>query len=187
MLFLGVSKIGRSFNTYVQRALHEIPRTPIVGSFLLMPGHFVKPMGAVSWPGSLTQGPTEYQTNPERGTPPRHTTHIVMKNVITTTKCYHVIVRSSPNNNVIDTQEHVWTWPLGQPWSVYKSDDECRFFKFWVEMAKWRWRSMTPIFKTGWENPDLHIWCKFGDSSSYPLQVIAWASYIFKNSESKWP
>ena len=177
MLFLGVSKIGRSFNTYVQRALHEIPRTPIVGSFLLMPGHFVKPMGAVSWPGSLTQGPTEYQTNPERGTPPRHTTHIVMKNVITTTKCYHVIVRSSPNNNVIDTQEHVWTWPLGQPWSVYKSDDECRFFLILSRNGQMKMKVYDPNIQNRLRESRyaylVQIWWVY---SSYPSQVIAWAS-----------
>ena len=35
----------------------------------------------------------------------------------------------------------------------------------WVNMAKWPWRSrsMTPIFNTSWENPKMHIWCKFGD------------------------
>ena len=38
-------------------------------------------------------------------------------------------------------------------------------------MAKWPWRSkpMTSIFNNSRENPKMHIWCKFGDSSSYPL------------------
>ena len=33
-------------------------------------------------------------------------------------------------------------------------------------MAKWPWRSgsMPPIFNLSWENPKMHIWCKFGDS-----------------------
>ena len=41
----------------------------------------------------------------------------------------------------------------------------------WVElMAKhWRSRSMTSIFNTSCENPKMHIWCKFGDSSSNPI------------------
>ena len=36
-------------------------------------------------------------------------------------------------------------WP---PRSVYMSDVKCCFLKFWVEMAKWPWRSwsITPIF-----------------------------------------
>ena len=31
--------------------------------------------------------------------------------------------------------------PLGRPRSVYKSDIECHFLEFWIEMAKWPWRS----------------------------------------------
>ena len=40
----------------------------------------------------------------------------------------------------------------------------------WVEMAKWPWRSrsMPTIFNTSCKNPKMHIWCKFGDSSSNP-------------------
>ena len=58
-------------------------------------------------------------------------------------------------------------------------------------MAKWPWRSrsMTSIFNTStsWGNPKMHIWCKFLDSSSNPLQVIMQTSQISKNSKSKWP
>ena len=56
-------------------------------------------------------------------------------------------------------------------------------------MAKWPWRSrsMTPIFNTTGENPKMHIWCKFDDSTSKPWQVIAWTSQISWNSKSKWP
>ena len=55
-------------------------------------------------------------------------------------------------------------------------------------MVKWHWRSssMTSIFNTICENPKMHIWCKFGDSSSNTLQVIARTSQIFQNSKSKW-
>ena len=62
---------------------------------------------------------------------------------------------------------------LGRPRSVYKSDVECRFLKFWVEMAKcpWRSRSITPIFNTSCGNSKMHICCKFGDCSSKPMQV----------------
>ena len=44
----------------------------------------------------------------------------------------------------------------------------------WVEMAKWPWksRSMTSIFNTHWEYPMMHVWCKFGDSSSNLWRVI---------------
>ena len=56
-------------------------------------------------------------------------------------------------------------------------------------MAKWPWRSrsMTSIFNNSRENPKMHIWCKIGDSSSNPLQVITQTSQISKNSKSKWP
>ena len=74
--------------------------------------------------------------------------------------------------------------PLGWPRSVYKSDVERQCLAFWVEMAKWPWRSrsMTPIFNTSRENPMTHLCCKVGDSNSNPLQVIMWTSWI-----SKWP
>ena len=56
-------------------------------------------------------------------------------------------------------------------------------------MAKpWRSSSMTSIFNTSWANPKLHIWCKFGDSSSTnPLQVIMETSQISKTSKTKCP
>ena len=38
--------------------------------------------------------------------------------------------------------------------------------------CSWRSRSMTPIFNTSWEIPNMPIWCKFGDSSWNPLQLI---------------
>ena len=45
-------------------------------------------------------------------------------------------------------------------------------------------RSITPIFNTSCGNPKMYIWCKCGDCSSNPLQVIARTSRIPK---SKWP
>ena len=59
-------------------------------------------------------------------------------------------------------------------------------------MAKWPWRSrsMTSVFNNNRENPKMHIWCKFGDCSSNPLQVIMvimQTSQISKNFKSKWP
>ena len=64
--------------------------------------------------------------------------------------------------------------PLRRPRSMYKNA------VYWVEMAKWPWksRSMTSIFNNIWENPRMHIWCKFGDSSSNLLQFIAQTSQI---------
>ena len=41
----------------------------------------------------------------------------------------------------------------------------------------WRLSSMTSIFNTSWENPKMHIWCEFGDSSSNPN----------KSKLPKWP
>ena len=63
---------------------------------------------------------------------------------------------------------------LGRPRSVSKNDVECRFLESWDEMAKWPWRlrSMTPVLNISQENLKVHIWCKFCDSSSSPLQVI---------------
>ena len=46
---------------------------------------------------------------------------------------------------------------------------------------------MSPIFNNSWEYPRLHVWCKFGDSSSNLWRVIAWTSQISWNSKSKWP
>ena len=79
--------------------------------------------------------------------------------------------------------------PFRCPISVYKSDAECCLLQFWVEMAKWPWRSrsITPIFNICWEYPRIHVWCKFGDSSPNLWQVIMWTSRISQNSESKWP
>ena len=42
---------------------------------------------------------------------------------------------------------------------------------------------MTFIFRTGQEVPNVHVWCKFSDSSP---RVIAWIDRISLNSESKW-
>ena len=65
--------------------------------------------------------------------------------------------------------------PFGQPRSVCKSNTECRFLESWDEMAKWPWKSMSmiPIFNTctSQQNLNVHIWCKFVDSSSNPLQL----------------
>ena len=47
---------------------------------------------------------------------------------------------------------------------------------------------MTPIFNTSQVNPTMHIWCKFGDYSSYPLQVTVQTSqiaYNFQNQNGK--
>ena len=58
-------------------------------------------------------------------------------------------------------------------------------------MAKpWRSRSMASIFNTSWENPKIHIWCKFGDSNSNPLQVIMEKSRNGQNDpegQGQWP
>ena len=74
-------------------------------------------------------------------------------------------------------------------WPAWISVQEVRWMPFFSRMAKWPWRSrsMPPIINTNWENPKMHIWCKFGDSSSNPLQVIARTSQISYNSKSKWP
>ena len=79
--------------------------------------------------------------------------------------------------------------PLGWPRSVYKSDIECCFLKFWIKTAKWPWksRSITPIFNTSCGNSKMHAWCKFGDCSSNPLQVITWTNRIYKSKWPKWP
>ena len=68
--------------------------------------------------------------------------------------------------------------PLGWPRSIYKSNIECCFLSQNGKLT-WRSRSMTPIFNNNWENPKMHIWCKFGDSSSNPFQVIARTNQIY--------
>ena len=75
---------------------------------------------------------------------------------------------------------------LDRPRSVYKSGVERCLLEFWVDMARWPWRSwsMTRIFNTGWENPKIHIWCKFGDSSSTVLQLITREKPNFLNDQN---
>ena len=46
---------------------------------------------------------------------------------------------------------------------------------------------MPPIFNASCENPKMHIWCKFGDSSSHPLKVTVRTGRNSYNSESKQP
>ena len=77
--------------------------------------------------------------------------------------------------------------PLGRPKSVYKGNVEMPLLGF--EMAVWPWwsRLMTPVCYTSQANLQMHIWRKFGDSSSNPCQVIVRTSQISYNSESKWP
>ena len=70
-------------------------------------------------------------------------------------------------NRNYDGQEHVGT--CNTPWSTKISTQERR------------WTSMTPIFNTSQENTKIHIWCKFGDFSSNPLQVITRTSHISEN------
>ena len=65
-------------------------------------------------------------------------------------------------------QHHVRTCKI--PSSV-KSDAEHRVWKFEMAKRPWMSRSMTPILNTNRQNK-MHAWCKSGDSSSNPLQVI---------------
>ena len=44
---------------------------------------------------------------------------------------------------------------------------------------------MTFIFNNSWENAKMHIWCKFCNSSSNTLQVIAQTNQISYNFKSK--
>ena len=44
-----------------------------------------------------------------------------------------------------------------------------------------------PTFNTSWQHPKMQFWCKFDDTSSNPLQVVARISQISEDSESKWP
>ena len=59
------------------------------------------------------------------------------------------------------------------------STDKPNFLEFWIKIAR-----MTNISK---KCHRIHVWCKFGDSSSNPLQIVTLTSWISKNSESKWP
>ena len=65
------------------------------------------------------------------------------------------------------------------------------FLEFWVKMAQWPRRSrwMTSIFNTSWEYPRMHVWCKFGDSSTNLWRVIARTSHFleFWVKMAKWP
>ena len=57
----------------------------------------------------------------------------------------------------------------------------------WNSKMTLKVRLMTPILYTSQENPMMHIWCKFGDSSSNPLEIIMWTNQISYNSEPEWP
>ena len=56
-----------------------------------------------------------------------------------------------------------------------------------MAIRPWRSKSMILIFKTSWDNLKMHILCKFGNSSSNPLQFITWTSQISLNYKLKWP
>ena len=44
---------------------------------------------------------------------------------------------------------------------------------------------MTPIYNTSWENSKMHIWYKFGDSSSNQLQVLSCRQANFQEFYTK--
>ena len=67
--------------------------------------------------------------------------------------------------------------PLGRPRSVYKSNVECRFLSQNGQMAL-KVKVNDLHFNTSWKNTKMHIWCKFGDSSSNSLKVKAWINQI---------
>ena len=71
--------------------------------------------------------------------------------------------------------------PRGRPRSVYRGDVERRFSESCDKMAKWPWRStsMTLVFNTSQDILKMHVGCKFGDSCSNPLQLIAQTSQKF--------
>ena len=52
---------------------------------------------------------------------------------------------------------------LGQPRLVYRSNAKCRLLEFWLEVAKWPWRSrlMNPILNISGENTKMHICANF--------------------------
>ena len=76
--------------------------------------------------------------------------------------------------------------PLGWPRSLYKSDVKCCFLEFWIEMAKWPWRSwsMTPIFNTSWENSKMYIWCKFCDFNKLSCRQAKFPRILSQNGQN---
>ena len=85
--------------------------------------------------------------------------------------------------------------PLGRPRSICRSDVDFRFLKFWVEKAKWPWRSrsITLIFNASCGNPKMHIWCKFDNFSSNPLKLSRQVEFLWENGlndlqgQGQWP
>ena len=69
------------------------------------------------------------------------------------------------------------------------STDKPNFLEFWIKIARMTLKVKVnhPIFNISKKCPRIHVWCKFGDSSSNPLQIVTLTSWISKNSESKWP
>ena len=86
-------------------------------------------------------------------------------------------------------QENVGT--CNSSWSAWLRIKEPRwmpFLEFWIEIAKWPWksRSMIAVFDTSLKNTKMYICYKFGDCSSSPLQVIVRTNWNSENSIANW-
>ena len=68
--------------------------------------------------------------------------------------------------------------PLGWPRSVYKSNVECNFLSR-NDGQTLKIKVNYLHFQYHWANPKRHIWYRFGDSSSNPLQ-ISWRQVKFR-------
>ena len=68
----------------------------------------------------------------------------------------------------------VQIWRLYPKFKMTYRADKPNFLEFWVKMAKMTLNVKVndPIFNTNWEYPKMHVWCKFGDSSSNLWRVI---------------
>ena len=87
--------------------------------------------------------------------------------------CIMCILASTPTcsaSNSLEpySQEHVTR--LGWPRSVYKSNVECRFLSRNGQITLKVKANDLHFSNTSWENTKMHVWCKFGDSSSNQLK-----------------
>ena len=86
--------------------------------------------------------------------------YLERKGQVNSSHLLHGMILKSLNSATLNKSTLRCVTPLGRPKSVFKSDVECRFLEFWIEIVKWIWRSrsMILIFNTSRENPKMLIW-----------------------------
>ena len=96
------------------------------------------------------------------------------------------ILKTSLSNALLTKARLGRVAPLGRPRSVYKSNLECHFVSHNGQIA-------LKASHTSCKNLKMHIWCKFDDSSSNPLQEAEIPRILRQNGQNdlegqgQWP